>query len=147
MKAKDFQDFKIEHIRPQDITATNAPLDSVNLYLVLDLNEFIGRAGVPVVLLGNGLTTGKHRATWHPRGLAVDVAFNCSQDQVKIYDLWKLAIEVGFKGIGLYWNGRAYSMHLDKRPSPLALWGGTKKDGQWDYFSVFQDPRDRPLTT
>jgi hypothetical protein len=143
MKIKDFADYGIQKVTPEDITGTGAPLDSVNVFLILRAAEFVNRCGLPVVWLPNGLTTGHHQATWHPRGLAWDLAFNTDQRRVKMYDLWKLAIEVGFKGIGIYWNGVAYSMHLDLRPS-LAMWGGSKIAGsEWDYFSVFLDPRDR----
>jgi hypothetical protein len=145
MKVKDFADYGIKNVSPEDITGTGAPLDSVNVFLILRADEFIGRAGLPVVWLPNGLTTGAHRATWHPRGLAWDLAFNCDQKLVKMYELWKLAIECEFKGIGVYWNGIAYSMHLDLRPA-LSLWGGVKEPGkEWDYFSVFRDPA-HPLT-
>jgi len=143
MKAKDFQDYGIQNVRAQDITGTGAPLDSVNVFLVRRLDEFVGRAGVKVVFLPNGLTTGVHRSTWHPRGLAADIAFDVDQDEVDIYALWKLAIEVGFRGVGIYWNGVAYSMHLDLRPR-LAFWGGSKaQGGPWDYSGVFTDPRSR----
>lgn len=141
MKVQDFRDFDVRHVKAADVTATKAPLDSVNLYLILHLDDFIGRCGLPVVLLPNGLTTGTHRASWHPRGLAADVAFGIKQEDVKIYDLWKLAIECGFKGVGIYWNGVAYSMHLDLRPV-LSTWGGVKTTGaDWAYYSLFNDPR------
>lgn len=141
MKSRDFTDFELQHVRPKDILGTGAPLDSVNVFLAIKTDRFIERVGLPFQFLHNGLTTGIHRATWHPRGLALDGAFNTDQDLVKIYDVWKIAIECGFHGIGLYWNGTAYSLHMDLRPR-LAFWGGTKvAGGPWSYFSVFQDPR------
>ncbi len=140
MNAKDFTDYGIEKVTAADITGTGAALDSVNLFLILKVDEFAKRCPYPVVLLPNGLTTGIHRSTWHPRGLAVDLAFDVDPATVKIYDLWKLAIECGFTGVGVYWNGTAYSMHLDLRPH-VAFWSGRKAQrGRWNYGGVFQDP-------
>lgn len=142
MKTRDLKDFELRHVRARDILATGAPLDSVNVFLAVKVDRFVAATGLPFVFLRNGLTTGNHRSSWHPRGLAVDGAFNVDQDQVRIYDVWKTAIECGFHGIGLYWNGVAYSFHLDLRPG-LKFWGGTKVRGvEWKYFSVFQDPRE-----
>jgi hypothetical protein len=149
MKTRDLRDFELQHVRAQDILATGAPLDSVNLFLAIKVDRFIEATGLPFTFLKNGLTTGIHRASWHPRGLAVDGAFSIDQGLVKIYDVWKVAIECGFHGIGLYWNGKAYSVHMDLRPR-LSFWGGTKvtkvvngaEVREWEYFSVFQDPRE-----
>lgn len=143
MKARDLRDFRLRHVTARAVLDTGAPLDSVNLFLAIRADRFIGETGLPFVFMKNGLTTGIHRASWHPRGLAVDGAFDCDQDRVRIYDVWKTAIECGFRGIGLYWNGTAYSLHLDLRPD-LSFWGGAKRDRNdaWEYFSVFRDPRE-----
>ena len=142
MKAKDFSDFGIRHLAAKDISETNAPLDTVDLHTILRLDKYIDQMKidqpkVKILLMPDGLSTGLHRSTWLPRGLAADIIFD---GEVNIYEAFKVAIETGFMGVGVLFN-HCYRMHLDLRPR-LATWGGVKNgtDG-WKYFSIFNDPR------
>ena len=62
-------------------------------------------------------------------------------------DLWQhitLAILCGFRGIGIYWNGKQLSFHLDKRSKPV-IWTARKAitNGKvWKYKTVKIDPRE-----
>jgi len=146
MVSKDFKDYQILHIKEKDITSSGADLADINLFFIIALDKFFGTLfveyGIHAVILFNGLTTGNHKSFTHKRGLAGDIAFAVSASEMSIYSIWKKAIEAGFKGIGLYWNGVAYSMHLDLRPS-LAFWSMRKDEtGAWISDSVFKDPRE-----
>jgi len=145
MHIRNFAEYGITFCKPEDITGTGAKLDDVSIWLIVMLQKFYvlmckTYPNIKIILLKNGLTSGDHRATWHPRGLAADIALS---GDFKIYDIWKIAVSAGFGGIGLYWNGVAYSIHIDLRPRPKgfpALWAANKVDGKWSYGSVFSDP-------
>lgn len=143
MKVKDFQDFGITNITAQQVRDTNAPLDSVCVFLIRKLDtsiSSIAKIGCTLVLLPNGLTTGSHRVTWHMRGLAADVAID--GPRVSIVKIIKQLLHDGWTGIGVYHNGQSYRLHLDLRPQ-LALWGGIK-NGSSDmlYYNLIRDPGD-----
>jgi len=142
MYKQDFKDYDINNINRTMIERSGAILTDVNLMLILSLDKFCELIQRRICILANGLTTGKHSSTYHPRGLAVDIAFLEGNGAINIYEIWKAAIEAGFKGIGIYYNGTAYSIHLDMRPR-LGLWSGWKRHGEknWHYTGVFQDPK------
>lgn len=142
MKDRDFKDFGIA-IDAHLIKSTNAPLDTVNLYTVIKLDESMAAVssefGCTLVVLPDGITTGVHRTPWHARGLAVDVAID--GDKVPIYKILKRMISIGWKGIGVYHNGQSYRLHLDMRPA-LSIWGGVRNDSEWINYNLFRDPAD-----
>lgn len=149
MHSKDFVEFDINCVTPEDVAKTGAKIADVSLILMLRLQAFSTLIPYKIVLLENGMTSGKHSSPLHLRGYAVDVAFNSEQSKIKIYDLWKAAIQAGFTGIGVYWNGVAYSMHLDVRKC-IAFWGARKNplynpddpnSQYWIYTGIFLDPK------
>ena len=95
-----------------------------------------------VGLLLNGMTTGDHKAPEHPAGLAVDGYFFPADGAVEVGDIVKAALEAGFHGIGVYWNGVQFSFHLDLRPT-YNFWYGSKEApgvGSWKFSSLFITP-------
>ena len=48
-----------------------------------------------------------------------------------------VALQWGFHGVGVYWNGECYSVHLDKRRD-LAMWYAIKKapGKEWKYTHI-----------
>jgi len=143
MFVEDFSVHDIAVCTPNDIEATGANLKDVELETILLLNQYYLLVKRKIVLLPNGLTSGKHMSINHPRGRAVDIAFADTEGPLNIYKAWKKAIQAGWTGIGIYWNGTAYSMHLDRRKD-VAFWAGTKahREKNWRYVSVFQDPKN-----
>lgn len=115
MLTNDFKYFGIKNFTAKEVQNTGANLQDVNLFTMLALQRFrvhpyVNRA---VILLPGGLTTGNHASYEHPAGLAVDIAFREQDGKIIIKRLVYAAVESGFRGIGTYWNGIAWSMHLD----------------------------------
>ena len=142
MEISDFTVHGIVDFSPSEIEATGAKLTDIKLPLMVAFQRFRSLMGRRVKLIFNGLTTGHHKSPLHPGGLAGDFYFDPREGPVKILLVFKAALEAGFKGIGVYWNGKSYSFHFDLRPK-YAFWCGTKKPGQeWDYDKLIVDPKD-----
>jgi hypothetical protein len=141
MTETDFTRYQIRHFTHAGVRATGADPADVQPMLMQRLDAFAGLCGRRVVLLRNGMTTGEHVSVWHRRGLAADVGF-CETDVVDIQNLVIHAANAGFRGIGVYWGGAAYSMHLDCRPEP-GQWARWKQHGQtvWNEGPLIVDPR------
>lgn len=138
MHVTDFDLYNITCTDKEKIEDTGAKLSDVNVYTIIKLQDFIDESKIDFALIKNGITTGRHSSPLHPKGLAVDIAVITNQ---KIYIVWKIAIK-HFCGVGLYWNGKIYSLHLDMRPRP-GYWSGTKNsDGSWKYSGIFLDPKN-----
>lgn len=93
----------------------------------------------PVYFLKNGITTGNHKSKGHPAGKAFDIRV----PRLPFYTVFKAAIDAGFNKIGVYWNGKAYSYHLEAAPYP-AFWMGTKEGVgpkyPWKFGKLISDP-------
>jgi hypothetical protein len=100
----------------------------------------------PVIWLHNGLTTGNHKAKEHPLGQAGDSRFRPQDGEVDVQLVFKNALKAGFRGIGIYHNGKMYSFHFDIRED-YAFWIGHKKPGEskWQYSSLIFDPANLTL--
>ena len=149
MHVNDFHEFDIVNFTAEQISDTGAKIADVSLITMLRLQAFAALCPLKILLLKNGLTSGDHSSPLHPRGYAVDIAFDIEPTKIKIYDQWKNAIQAGFFGIGIYWNGVTYSMHLDTRKN-IAFWSGRKNplynpddanSKYWIYSGVFLDPK------
>lgn len=141
MEEKDFAECDIKHFTKEEIERTGAKLADVKTELIIVLDDFRELAGRVVVLLPNGMTTGQHKAKEHPQGKAVDIGFRETDGAVDMQAMFISALEAGFTGIGIYWNGIAYSMHLDMRES-YSFWKGTKNHGDtaWRYLPLVHCP-------
>lgn len=131
MQARDFE--QVKYFTQQEIESTGANIDDVQYVLIEKLSELREAIDRPIKLQKNGITSGKHSAIEHKAGLAIDFYIADLND----YDVVKvilIASEIGFKGIGVYWNGRMWSFHLDLRPE-LKTWLGTKNEPgyAWEY--------------
>ena len=93
----------------------------------------------PIYFIVNGMTTGRHKSKGHPEGKAMDVRI----PRLPFYTVFKAAIAAGFNKIGVYWNGKAYSYHLEVSPYP-AFWMGTKSGVgpkyPWTFSKLIKDP-------
>jgi hypothetical protein len=141
MTETDFTNYDITHFTPAEIVGTGAALADISAPTIVLLERFRRGIGRTVCLLPGGLTTGKHRSEWHAAGLAVDIAFCEPDGTVQIGQCVDRALDVGYKGIGIYYNDFAYSMHLDLRPKH-ALWTAWKMHGEadWHYEPMVRDP-------
>ena len=95
----------------------------------------------------NGITVGNHYSEEHPAGEAFDIRFDKRDGIITWRNVkWfiKIALRVGFRGIGVYWNGKEYSMHLDTRPD-FSGWKEKKQKGKrkWIYSDLLSDPRGK----
>lgn len=144
MVVSDFEWYGITKFSPTEVVNTGADLATVKLSLMLALQKFRTdhRINRPVLLLQGGMTSGKHRALEHPRGEAADITFRLGETPEHT-DLINAAHEAGFKGVGLYHNCVAYSLHLDVGPT-YRSWAAFKRHGEteWTYISLYTDPAE-----
>ena len=114
------------------------PLMSPDLLLKLD--EFRARLGVPVMIspapgaLGRhlGSSLSQHNVDMWGEVRAADV-MPLGADLQTAY---RVAREVGFHGIGLYPDWKPHpGLHLDVRPGPLALWSGLLDNEGNQYYT------------
>jgi hypothetical protein len=127
MRESDFIHYGIENFTADEVRRTGAALVDVNPFTMRALQAFRTHKLVDrtVILLHNGITTGEHKSWQHPNGTAVDVCFRDVGSPVVPKQLVYAAEDVGFRGIGLYYNGAAISMHLDLGPD-IRRWCGVK---------------------
>jgi hypothetical protein len=102
-------------------------------------HAFLGRAEIHIVQ--NGLNSGNHDGKYHPLGMAVDFYLSFTGKEVPLFEIIALMIFSGFRGIGVYWNGKIISFHGDVRDE-FAQWKAVKgPDGKWIYTALINDPR------
>ena len=137
MQKTDFKRYDIRFFTPEEVIATGADLKDIQLGLMDRLDTFRLMLGQPVHLLHNGMTTGEHVSPWHPKGLAADIYSN---PHVTPKQIFKAALASEFKGVGIYWNGAAYSAHLDLGDS-YRFWTWVKKDRaeKWVKYDLMLD--------
>ena len=131
MTREDF--VNIKYFTSNEIEATGANIKDVQYELIHSLDRLRVLIGKPIKLQFNGLTTGKHKAKEHPNGLACDIYIIdlSAEDAVKVS---LMAASVGFRGIGIYWNGKMWSFHLDLRKTFTTWYGGKPLPGySWNY--------------
>lgn len=139
MKLEDFE--HIEYYTPDEITATGAKLEDVQLETIQAADRFRALVGKRVHPLFNGITTGNHKSKEHEDGLAIDVWV---EGHPSPYFVFKRALDAGFTRIGVYWNGVAYSFHL-ALGAKHGFWTAYKSDPdvkQWTYGRIIVDPAE-----
>lgn len=139
----DFIKYDIIDFSPEEIENTGAELQDVQLITIYKLQKFRLLENRPISLLPGGLTTGNHKSPEHYRGKAVDIAIPGNQENVNVSQVFKNALQAGFKGFGVYHNGTAYSFHLHIGKK-FAFWLGYKKhrEKDWKYKSLIIDPKE-----
>jgi len=90
------------------------------------------------------MTTGKHSAKEHPDGKAVDWSFARNPHKVNVNEIFKLALQCGFKGVGIYYNQHknVYRFHFDLRKE-YGFWSATRDayNEKWIYKPLIMDPK------
>ena len=106
----------------KEIEDTGASIESIDKHSFRKLILLRKTLNKPIKLLYNGMTTGRHKSKGHPLGKAYDI----TTGEEDYYKVFKCAIDAGFKKIGVYWNGSAYSYHLEDAEK-CSFWSGTKE--------------------
>lgn len=103
----------------EEFACQHCGAEGIDERLVRKLQELRGRYGKPMVVT-SGYRCPDHPAErrksapgTHVLGLAADIAV----DRGDAYQLLKLALELGFKGIGLQQKGVGRFIHLDIAPA------------------------------
>lgn len=137
MRKEDFENYGIVHFTPEEVEGTGASLDDVDVELLVRYDKFRKLLKRRVVFAPNGLTTGRHSSSLHPRGKAGDCHFVEMDGPIDARTILEAGLGAGFHGIGIYWNGFAYSTHLDLRKE-YGFWSGWKKHRQenWEYLPL-----------
>lgn len=134
-----YSDFDhIQNFTPKEVERTGAKLLDVKTDLIYRYDIFRNLIKVPVVLLHNGITSGEHQSPGHKEGLAGDCAL---LKELPCLDVFKAALEAGFRKIGIYWGGKRYTYHLEVSQE-FGFWIGTPGGlGDWRYGSLLVDPK------
>ena len=137
---EDFLKLATKKFTKAEIEATGAKIEDINQMAFLKLIEFRESINCSVHLIFNGITTGNHKSPGHPSGRAFDIRV----PNANSYDVFKVAIDAGFKKIGIYWNGNEYSYHLEDSKKS-SFWSGKKDSpgvGSWKFSPLIVNPRD-----
>ncbi|MHA1170254.1 MAG: hypothetical protein ACTSRU_20700 [Candidatus Hodarchaeales archaeon] len=124
----------INHFTQEEVETTGADINDVSVDTIHRLDLVRKKIDLPIQLVYNGITTGKHKSSAHPSGNAVDcriVDIRTSKEALKVV---MIASSVGFSGIGVYKNGAGfYNFHFEICDK-LRFWGATMDEtGSWDY--------------
>ena len=129
----------LNYFTQSEVESTGANIKDVKFELMFRLDAFRRDLGAPVYLLKKGLTTGGHSSPEHPAGKAVDVYIS----EVKpVWTVYKCALKNQFRGFGVYWNGIAYSYHLDIGAEYRQWVGVPDGKGNWRFGSLIVDPKN-----
>jgi len=144
MLEKEFTGNEIVDFTYSEIIKTGAELKDVKFELILRFQRFRNLIRRRVCFSIDGLTSGDHQSgqwAYHKKGLAGDIFLREEDGVIRTLEVFKAALEAGFTGIGVYWDGRTYSFHFDLR-SNFAFWMGVKKSGskEWIYKPLLNDP-------
>ena len=125
----------VGRITEKELTSTGAQIKDIDYFSFQRLCEFRKLLNSPIHFIFNGITTGKHLSAGHPEGKAFDLFI----PNIPPYKIICTAIDAGLKRIGVYFNGTAYSYHLEN--GKCALWYGEKfTANDWEYSRLVKVP-------
>jgi len=144
MLIADFTNYGIANFTPGEVQATGARIEDVNVFLLVALQRLRIALDRPITLLPAGLTTGSHASFQHPNGTAADIVVHGAGTDITPKRVIYSAIDAGFRGIGLYWNGVVYSFHFDLGPD-IRRWAWRRtQGGPWEKGELYVDMKVRP---
>jgi len=144
MRLQDFEDYAISDFRPWEIARVGTDLKDVQVTVFVLAQKFRDEMDRRVKIIS--LTGGEHKpGSYHYLGRAMDFVLYLMDGPVDIYVVFKAALLAGFNGIGIYWNGKRFSFHVDTR-SHYTFWCGHKKmnlggerESKWTYIPLTLD--------
>lgn len=135
----------ITYFTPEEVRKANGNPDTLDFELVLRYNKFRELIERPVHFVYNGLNSGGHVSKFHKNGQAGDCYLDPKDGKVNIHKVIMCALQAGFTGIGIYWNGKCFSFHFDIRPRYKG-WRATKKyldennkKWEWNYKQLLHN--------
>ena len=136
----------LENFTYREVERTGAKIKGVKFQTMWTLQLVRTRIKKRIRLMANGLNSGKHKSKEHPDGEAVDFAVAAIKTFAQVMTVIYYMLEAGFKGIGVYWNGVAYSFHGDI--GRRRMWATIKVKSKtnprvkvWEYHRLLVDPR------
>jgi hypothetical protein len=139
MQLSDFNG--IRYFTAEEVEATGAKIEDVQENTIITIDRLRAELGRPIKLVRNGITTGKHSSHRHYNGNAIDFTIDGLSHKEAV-QVALLMASVGFRGIGVYFNGSSYSFHGDFRAN-LTTWFGVKAGygKEWSYKALQFDRR------
>lgn len=144
MTKNDFE--SIKNITPESVIQSGARIEDVQFLTIHQLDTTSILLNRTIIILPNGLTSGKHSSPLHPRGLAVDFCLREVDGEIDPQDIVFNLVVAGFRGIGVYHNGAAYSFHADIRKD-FGSWSRWRKhrEVKWKEQALINDPRRKAI--
>lgn len=141
MIPSDFEHYSIDNFSRQEIEETGASINDVNLFLMQSMQSLRDDLGRVIVLLYGGLTTGHHASYQHPNGTACDFCLREGDGDISISSIHYAVQRAGFKAFGVYWNGTAFSFHVDLGPNIRSwLWWKRHRENKWKKETLYRNP-------
>lgn len=132
------------HFSKNEILNTGARIDEIDAELMQRMENLRVMLNRRIYLMF--ITTGRHATySYHYTGKAVDFYLNPEDGVIDPSRLIEAALSCGFKGIGVYYNGTAYSFHVDIRFPYTNIWcaiPSTNPKEKWTYMPINKDPKE-----
>ena len=139
MKTEDFQTYGIVSFTPAEVRSVGSKVADLDLSLMVCAQKMRDELERRMKVLS--LTGGTHKpGSEHYQGRALDFTLYPEDGPVLISDVYKAALVANFTGVGIYWNGAAWSFHVDVR-SHFAFWSAVKnkRASNWSYLPLTLD--------
>jgi len=138
MKRTDFD--SLEYFSYNEIKLTGALINGLQFVLMDRVDKLRDAIKRRIHPLKNGFNSGEHKSIYHKTGYAIDFTLDPKDGPVDVNYMICMMEQIGFKGIGVYWNGKQWSFHGDLRQK-VGKWKALKVGGGWLYTPlVDSDP-------
>lgn len=121
-----------------EIEATGSSLSEIDYSAFCKIVALRKSLNTPIYFIKNGITTGSHKSPGHLEGKAFDVRI----PRASSYDVFKHSISCHIFRLGIYWNGKSFSYHLEDSPK-ASFWMGKKEApgvGKWNFEGLIKNP-------
>jgi len=135
----------LDNFTYREVERTGAKIKGVKFRTMWTLQLVRTKTKKAIRLMANGLNSGDHKSKEHAAGEAVDFAVSGVKTFAQVVKVIYAMLEAGFRGIGVYWNGHAYSFHGDV--GAIRTWAairieskGVPRKTEWKYYALLVDP-------
>lgn len=108
--------------------------EKMNHKLLRKLDNLRHKVGHPIHINTGYATHGHSKRSEHYKGNAVD----CNCPNISLGEFWIRAVEIGFTGIGAYFDWNTLGLHLDLRPDKRRVFW-IRENGIYKYHLQPQD--------